>query len=224
MSPRPKGRVAKSDLRERIIQAAWQQIAREGAPALSLRAIARDLEIAAPSIYNHFADRDALVTELILEAYESLGNHQFLACQKVSSSDPMEKLYSIGRAYREWALTYPERYQLIFGTPIPGYCAPVEETTAAATRSLGALFGVVRMLQQQDKLNVKTVMVPYFGESADPQEVDEKIALCAVTLIWTRVHGLISTEISNNQPPVSLSSADLFEMELKLIASQFFTD
>ncbi len=108
MSPRPKGRTSKSDLRERIIEAAWAQIAREGAPALSLRAVARDLAIAAPSIYNHFADRDALVTALIVEAYESLATYQKAANDAVPVQDLHARLISIGIAYHAWAITYPQ--------------------------------------------------------------------------------------------------------------------
>ena len=69
MSPRPNRRCSTSNMRLQIISAAWEQIAREGAPALSLRSIARALNIAAPSIYNYFPDRDALVTVLIVEAF-----------------------------------------------------------------------------------------------------------------------------------------------------------
>lgn len=207
MSPRPKGRTSKSDLRERIIEAAWAQIAREGAPALSLRAIARDLGIAAPSIYNYFADRDALVTALIMEAYESLGTHQLNAIKMVEPHDLNKQMISLGTAYHEWAITYPQRYLLIFGTPIPGYTVPLETVAPIAARSLSALVNVVESYHQAGRLKVVDV---------DSQTI--------AVLIWTRVHGLISMEISHNLPPIIPDVSQLFQIEFKLIVDQFFVN
>jgi AcrR family transcriptional regulator len=207
MSPRPKGRTIKSDLRERIIEAAWEQISREGAPALSLRAIARDLGIAAPSIYNYFVDRDALVTALILEAYDSLASHQNAANDAVPVQDLHARLVSIGNAYRDWAVTYPQRYLLIFGTPIPGYVAPLETIAPIAARSLHALISVVESFHLAGRLKVANLD-------------DQTIAV----LIWTRVHGLVLVKITNNLPPISPSGSQLFEIEFRLIIDQFFMD
>ena len=67
------------NLQDAIKEAAWRQIAEYGAPALSLRAIARELKITAPAIYNYFPDRDALVTALIIDAYKSFGDSQLQA-------------------------------------------------------------------------------------------------------------------------------------------------
>lgn len=205
MSPRPKGRTSKSDLRERIIQTAWEQIALEGAPALSLRAIARELGIAAPSIYNHFADRDALVTALIIEAYESLALHQKAANDAIQSDDLPARLASIGEAYRDWAVTYPQRYLLIFGTPIPGYIAPLEVVQPIAAKSLSTLIEVVESYHHAGRLKIS--------------EIDFQII---AVLIWTRVHGLVSVDVSNNLPPICPSGNQLFQIEFKLIVDQFF--
>ena len=100
MSPRPKRRFSTSDLRERIVATAWEQIAREGAPALSLRAIARALHITAPAIYNYFPDRDALVTALIIEAYQTFGTHQLEARDSIPVEDLDNRFMAIGQAYR----------------------------------------------------------------------------------------------------------------------------
>ena len=67
------------NLQEAIKETAWKQIAEFGAPALSLRAIARELKITAPAIYNYFPDRDALVTALIIDAFTSFGDWQLEA-------------------------------------------------------------------------------------------------------------------------------------------------
>src|SRR5512145_2228137 len=105
------------NLQEAIKEVAWKQIAEHGAPALSLRAIARELKITAPAIYNYFPDRDALVTALIIDTFTSFGDWQLEARASVSEDDLAGRIEAIGLDYRDWAHTFPQRYQLIFGTP-----------------------------------------------------------------------------------------------------------
>src|SRR5215211_5109593 len=140
------------NLQEGIKATAWKQIAEYGAAALSLRAIARELKISAPAIYNYFPDRDALVTALIIDAFTSFGDSQLAARDSIASHKTHQKLEAIGLAYRNWAHRYPQRYQLICGTPIPGYQAPVEKVFPASARSISALFSVVEELRLAGKL------------------------------------------------------------------------
>src|SRR5678816_3405079 len=118
---RPTRKKQIPNLQEVIKEEAWSQIAREGAAALSLRAIAREINITAPAIYNYFPDRDALVTALIIDAFTSFGDWQIEASDAISINKYADRLKAIGLAYRNWAHTYPQRYELVFGTPIPGY-------------------------------------------------------------------------------------------------------
>ena len=129
---RPTLKKQKPNLQESIKETAWKQIAETGAATLSLRSIARELGITAPAIYNYHPDRDALVTALIVDAYTSLGESQQAAIDALSVEDQAARLFALGLAYREWAITYPQRYLLIFGTPIPNYVAPENITMPAA--------------------------------------------------------------------------------------------
>jgi AcrR family transcriptional regulator len=210
MSPRPLSRTSRSDLRERIIDAAWQQIALEGAPALSLRAIARALKIAAPSIYNYFPNRDALVTALVVEAYTLFGDAQHNAQQAAPTEDLPGQLRAIGNAYRDWANKYPERYQLIFGTPIPGYVAPREQTLPAAECAISPLVSVIAALHQNGRL-----------KSYPPVQDEEMNCLAIAVLIWSRVHGFVSLEIAGSLPPFGMDPAQLYQYELDAILTQF---
>ena len=100
------------NLDEAIKETAWKQITELGAPALSLRAIARELKITAPAIYNYFPDRDALVTALIIDAFTSFGDSQLEARDSVDKNDHAGRVRAIGIAYRNWAHAYPQRYHL----------------------------------------------------------------------------------------------------------------
>ena len=58
---------------DEIKQTARRHLAVDGAPNLSLRAVARDLGMVSSAIYRYFASRDDLLTALIIDAYNSLG-------------------------------------------------------------------------------------------------------------------------------------------------------
>jgi AcrR family transcriptional regulator len=209
------------------METAWSQITAHGAAALSLRAIARELGITAPAIYNYFPDRDALVTALIIDAYQSLGDSQLAARDAVPQQDPAARLRAVGRAYRAWALEHPQHYQLIFGTPIPGYEAPMAETLPAAARSLSALVSVIEELRVAGKLNTDTFPeVSQEGKSDFETwktyggEVD-RLSLAVAILVWTRVHGLVSLEISGNMPPFGAKGDELYQFELDATIHNF---
>ena len=154
MSPRPKQIEQHPNLEAAIKETAWKQIAEFGASALSLRAIARELSITAPAIYNYFQRRDELVTALIVDAFTSLGESQKDAMQDLPENDLATHLSTLGLAYRDWAVAYPQRYQLIFGTPIPGYEAPADITVPAATWSLMPLIETIQAIYTAGRLRV----------------------------------------------------------------------
>ena len=215
---------------EAIKETAWKQIAEFGAPALSLRAIARELNITAPAIYNYFPDRDALVTALIIDAYKSFGDSQLEARDAVPASNMQGRLKAIGIAYRTWAHTHPQRDQLIFGTPIPGYEGPLMEILPYGARSLSALVSVIEQLRLSSKLNIKSfpnVKEEYKAEfevwKSYGGDVDI-LSLSVAMIIWARVHGIVSLEIAGNLPPFGASGDDLYLFEMDSIAKQFIKE
>ena len=91
------------------------------------------------------------MTALIIDAYTSFGDSQLTARDAVPTEDLIGRMYATGLAYRQWAHTYPQRYQLIFGTPLPGYQVPVNEIFPSAARSLSGLVSVVEQLRVSGK-------------------------------------------------------------------------
>jgi AcrR family transcriptional regulator len=218
------------NLDEAIKNTAWKQIAEFGTPALSLRAIARELKITAPAIYNYFPDRDALVTALIIDAYKSFGNSQLEARDEISEEDIEGRMMAIGLAYRNWAHTYPQRYQLIFGTPLPGYEAPLMEVLPSAARSLSALVSTVEQIRVIGKLNVTSfpkVKAEYKASFETWKKYGGDVDLLSMSVamvIWSRVHGIVSLELAGNLPPFGTSGDELYLYEMNSIAKQFIKE
>ncbi|MCL4152005.1 UNVERIFIED_CONTAM: hypothetical protein GTU68_056789, partial [Idotea baltica] len=122
-APGVRARV-RAELTAGIKASARRQLAEDGATSLSLRAIAREMDMASSAIYRYFASRDDLLTALIVDAYESVGLVVEQANAGQSQSDYRGRFIAIGRSVRVWAQANPHEYALIYGSPVPGYAAP----------------------------------------------------------------------------------------------------
>lgn len=111
-----------------ILAAAREEIAARGGGGLSMRAVAREVGMVSSAVYRYFPTREALLTAMIIESYEGLA----AALGDVRARRPDLRWVALGRALRSWALARPHEFQLIYGTPVPGYVAPPETVPAAA--------------------------------------------------------------------------------------------
>jgi len=228
---RPIKRKQIPNLQEAIKETAWKQIAELGAPTLSLRAIARDLKITAPAIYNYFPSRDDLVTALIVDAFTSLGDSQKVAIQSISTSKLEARFTALGLAYREWAIQYEQRYQLIFGTPIPGYEAPADVTLPAAAWALVPLIEAIQALYEAEKLRVENLakltpalksMLEAWQKFVSDTGMQVHIeVLYLAYVIWSRVHGLVTLELGHQNPSFITDPGEIFRREIATMVNQY---
>lgn len=122
-----------------ILVVARQHLATEGAAALSLRAVARDLGMVSSGIYRYVESRDELLTRLIVDSYTSLAAAVRRAHDAVPGDDLIGRWHALGHAMRDWALAHPHDFALLYGSPVPDYEAPADRTGADRVR-LDALF------------------------------------------------------------------------------------
>jgi AcrR family transcriptional regulator len=146
---------ARAEMRTEILDAARRQLAQEGAPGLSLRAVAREVGMVSSAVYRYFENRDALLTALIIDAYDSLGEHVETAEAGVPRDDLFGRWRTIAGAVRTWALENPSLYALVYGSPVPGYSAP-QDTVGPATRVTRLLAALVQDLLRVDAAAVAT--------------------------------------------------------------------
>jgi AcrR family transcriptional regulator len=124
--PRTARERARAEITAEILAAARRYLATDGASALSLRAIARDLGMASSALYRYFGSRDELLTRLIVDAYDSLGVAAEASEAAADRDDLPGRFAAVCRAVRTWALANPNEYALIYGSPVPGYVAPAD--------------------------------------------------------------------------------------------------
>ncbi|MFG3258469.1 TetR/AcrR family transcriptional regulator [Streptomyces sp. NPDC048172] len=202
-SPRERYR---AQVRAEIKERAWEQIATAGATALSLNAIAKKMGLSGPALYRYYASRDEVITELVRDAYQSLADTLRTAADDGAGLD------GLAHALRAWALEDPQRYLLIYGTPVPGYHAPAD-VTGIATEVMEVLLDACAELPDTGPA------APFAAHLADHRDWTDghpapPAALHRALTFWTRLHGVLSLEAAGHFTTMGFDPEQLFSAEL----------
>lgn len=193
---------ARAELTRDIKDEARRQLAMVGAPALSLRAVARQLEMASSALYRYFPSRDDLLTALIIDAYDALGEAGEAADRARGRGEILSRWRAVCRAIRAFGLERPNEYALLYGSPVPGYRAP-EATIGPASRITLVLAGIM-----SDAAVTRQPVATGYSQPLPPVLAEEvsrirELALPGVAeegivrglMAWTQVFGLVSFEL-----------------------------
>jgi AcrR family transcriptional regulator len=183
---------------DEIKSTAWKQVGEQGAASLSLRAIAREMGMTAPGLYRYYKDRDALVTALLMDAFESFSVALESARDACPVDDHVGRFRAICRAYFQWGTTNPQKYIFLFGTPISGYQFS-GKVGPSAQRSFLVLQGVIGEAQVAGKIrgDIASPKMPISLKSQyDALKKNGMPYTGAVTNLalsmWSMVHGMTS--------------------------------
>ncbi len=176
-------------LTEEIVSGALALIEREGTDeAVTLRAVAREVGIAAPSIYPHFADRDAIVLAVVSRVFDQL-TEAIEAGMRPAGPDPAGRLVAGCQGYVGFGLRHPARYGVLFSgrrlaaAQADGYCEPVAAGPDGRPRlQLGA--ESFELLLDSVEACVRA------GVSASTNVVAD------ATAIWVALHGTVTLRIT----------------------------
>ncbi len=208
---------ARAELTREITEIGRRQLGTEGAAGLSLRAIAREMGMVSSAIYRYFPSRDDLLTALIIDAYNALGDAVEQADAGCAETDYAGRWRAVCHAVRTWALSHPHEYALLYGSPVPGYQAP-QDTVGPAVRDT-AVFG--RILSSACAAGALSppdgfpAPPPSFSSDADevrtlmPGLPDDLVARAIAA--WTGLFGLLSFEIFGQFNNVITDRTALFD-------------
>lgn len=181
-------------LRDDIIEAASLLMADPASPPLTLRAVAREVGVAATSVYLHFDDISSLVLAVSTRRFDELVQLQDAAAATGKSA--RERVRAGCVAYCEFGLEHPGHYRVMFESPVPNYRSlPVDEIPGYPT--FQRLVGTV---------------AESIGRPADDPE-----SFRTAMLIWQQLHGTVSLRISRPRfpwPPLAESVADVVDRVL----------
>lgn len=201
---------------------ALRHMAAGGPDAISLRAIARDMEMSGSAIYSYFDTRDTLITDLINDVYTSLVDHVESARDALPTEDTAGRILAWGHAVRDWSLANPNGFRLIYGDPVAGYKAPDGGPAPdAAKRACLGLTGLVAaawphaQALQADSHVQWTDFAPNLTTTVRARFPDLPPAALALGLrVWGRMHGLIALELYGHLGPQANDPARLFSAEM----------
>jgi AcrR family transcriptional regulator len=169
-------------LRDDILAAATALIERDGHSGdITLRRIAREAEITAPSIYAHFADLDAVLDTLLNGYFDDL--RATILAAAGSETEPDLALLAGCRAYAQFAFDRPGRYRALFNRMNP---PPHPPTEAPATP----------LLNLPNRLDVFQVLVDAIAQTAAAGRSASTDPFAEALAVWAAIHGAILLRMS----------------------------
>src|SRR4051795_5697221 len=200
-APRTARALARAELTRAILERASAQLAEVGPAALSVRQIARELEMASSAVYRYFPSRDALLTALLIAAFDDLGQAVEDGDAGAARDDFRGRWRGFAHALRDWAVAHPHQYALTYGSPVPGYAAP-QDTVASAARVSTALLTLIDDAHRAGRSPGAPTRPPSKAELASiapvrsfvTAELDGAYAVRAL-MAWATLFGNVSLEL-----------------------------
>jgi AcrR family transcriptional regulator len=200
-APRTARALARAELTRAILDRASVQLAEGGPAALSVRQIARELEMASSAVYRYYPSRDALLTALLIRAFDDLGQAVEDGDGGADRDDLRGRWVGLAHGLRSWAVAHPHEYALTYGSPVPGYAAP-QDTIASGTRVSRALLALIGAAQDAGRSPGAPTRPPTKQELASiapartfvGAELDGAYAVRGL-MAWATLFGNISLEL-----------------------------
>lgn len=208
-----------------IKAAALRQLAAGGPAGISMRAIARDLDMTATGVHYYYPDRQALIDALTVDGFSALAAALRSAYEEGSGLLPRERWLTVARAWRGWALRHPAEYLLIYGHTGGAARRVNEQVANAMSDAVGVLFASMRNCLRHGDIDVPRL------EEATPPALREQFAawrgaadgigdlpdgaLAACMLTYSRLHGAIVLELVGHVPLQLTDHDALFDMEME---------
>jgi AcrR family transcriptional regulator len=168
-------------LRGDLLTAAAELVTETGdASALSLRAIAARVGVAATSVYLHFPDVTAMKIALAQQWFAEFADVRDAAAADIA--DPAQALVVRCQTYARYALAHPGPYRLMFGPGLPPLAAPDADPDTPSLRAFEALVAAIRRAQTSGA-----------AADGDPRRL--------AVLLWAAMHGQVTLRMDRPNFP-----------------------
>ena len=234
--PRPTRRQERrSQTVQEIKTLAMQQVSAGGPDAVTLSGIVREMAMSPAALYRYFASRDALLADLVVDAYDDFADS--VLASATDRSDAGRHLTDVLNGARDWALANPNAYRLIFQTSIgSGQELAPERTIPAASRSMTTIVEAIAAVAEaapetltsaeasrasavaQSDAALDTALAAW-AERSQLSQYPRSVLLLGLTA-WTRLHGIMSLELGGHLPATGLDAGLLYAAEVDSIREQ----
>lgn len=211
----------REQVRDDVKVVALEQLADGGAESISLNAIAKKLGVSGPALYRYYANRDELLKSLVIDAYHDLRD-ALLAAPGARDDQCEDRVNALARAYRSWAKDRPNRYELLFKPPLPGYDAHSAEISEAGRSVMGVVLGVITgRLGAESSKSVDEKGAGAIGVLDSEEVLRERRASSPeyqlALRVWSRLHGFVSLELGGAYAAMGVDADALFDTELAVL-------
>lgn len=223
-SPAPGARArARAEITGEILEVARRHLATHGAAGLSLRAVAREIGMVSSAVYRYFPSRDALLTQLIVEAYDGVGDAAEAAEAATQGRPATHRIVAVWLAVRRWALEHPHEYALVYGTPVPGYAAPTD-TIAPAERAALVMLRILSTgvadgsISTDDRIETTRSVRRDLAALRELAPGTPDAVLSRGLAAWTQLFGAISLEMFGHFHNVIDDGEAFFDLQARRVA------
>jgi AcrR family transcriptional regulator len=157
--------------RERILSSACELYLRDGLDGFSMRKLARAVGVTAPALYRHFPSKEAVLLDVVREAYQRFSQHLYRALEGRTAA---ERFFLAGQGYLDFALENPRLYDMLYASPDQMGCMGLPPEVEAQACAVGQFWN--------DR--VRECMDDGLLRRGDPRDA-------SVTL-WGHAHGLMA--------------------------------
>lgn len=228
--PSRRERVRAATIEE--IKATAMRMLREHGPELRFTDIARDMGMTAPALYRYFADRDELLSALMVDGFEELQAALTGALDAAEPADLAARIRAVASAYRGFATQDPSRFSLLFGLPNPGFVHGQHGSGAAAGATMAGLEtmlrtviddgGLPRPLVHEVGPTVAAVLPTVQRGEGEPIPAEHYQALLH---FLAAVHGYACLESFGHLSWISEAARDeIFEAQIELLVTAMGVD
>lgn len=189
-----------------LLRAGRVELARVGAASLSVRAVAREMGMAPSALFRYISGRDELLTLLIVDACNGLADEAEPREAAAARTDFRGRWQALAHGMRDWALSHPNEWALLYGSPVPDYDAPGQTTNEAGTRLTNLLMRIgadaaaagigPAALGDDAAAEAERAVADIVAGSGMPA-----VFLTHGVLVWTSLIGAISAEVFSQLGP-----------------------
>lgn len=149
-------------LKDELIDAAMRILDRSPDAELSLRMVAKEAGVAAPSVYRHFADVRAMMAEIVRTCWVQMGEHVVKAPLQSEADTPRDALKAMMSAFVRYAMERPSRYRLLFARsydPEHDIDGPLRPAFRPVRKAIEAIAAAGMKLPARDAFNSALALI-----------------------------------------------------------------
>ncbi|MBT2227179.1 TetR/AcrR family transcriptional regulator [Nonomuraea sp. NEAU-A123] len=213
---------------EEIKQHAFELVDEGGVNHVSIASLGKAMGMTPPALYRYFPSREALLDALLIAAYADLGSTVAAAGREGREGTEREeaaqgavgRVARIAHAYRRWALDHPRRYAMLFSDRSPGAEDPQEGVIAFNQGMLALLDALAEIASPSpsDGAPLDEALLGWAQAIGAPAGISTR-ALRVAVLGWSRIHGLVSLEISGAFDSMGMDAGHLLAAEIETVVA-----